>query len=71
MKLKVKEQIKVLLSQEGIKQKDLAAILSQKTGHFYSATNLSQKLGRGLLTYNEFVEIADILGYEIKLEKLV
>ncbi len=71
MKLKVKEQIKVLLSQEGIKQKDLAAILSQKTGHFYSATNLSQKLGRGLLTYNEFVEIADILGYEIKLEKRV
>ncbi|MBP3847404.1 LLM class flavin-dependent oxidoreductase [bacterium] len=71
MKLKVKEQIKILLSQEGIKQKDHAAILSQKTGHFYSATNLSQKLGRGLLTYNEFVEIADILGYEIKLEKLV
>lgn len=71
MKLKVKEQIKVLLSQEGIKQKDLAAILSKKTGHFYSATNLSQKLGRGSLTYNEFLEIADISGYEIKLEKLV
>jgi hypothetical protein len=71
MKLKVKEQIKVLLSQEGIKQKDLAAILSKKTGHFYSATNLSQKLGRGSLTYNEFLEIADILGYEIKLEKSV
>jgi len=69
MKLKVKEQVKVLLSQEGIKQKDLAAILSEKTGHFYSATNLSQKLGRGSLTYNEFVEIAEILGYEIQLVK--
>lgn len=30
MKLKVKEQIKVLLSQEWIKQKDLAAVLSKK-----------------------------------------
>lgn len=29
MKLKAKEQVKVLLSQEGIKQKDLANFLSE------------------------------------------
>ena len=71
MKLKVKEQVKVLLSQEGIKQKDLADILSKKTGHYYSANNLSQKLGRGSLTYNEFVEIAEILDYDIQLVKRI
>jgi hypothetical protein len=70
MRLKVKEQIKVLLSQEGIKQKDLADMLSKKTGHIYSATNLSQKLSRGSLSYNEVMEIAEILGYEVKFVKL-
>ena len=39
MRLRAKEQVKVLLSQEGIKQKDLAQMLSKKTGHLYSATN--------------------------------
>ncbi len=52
MRLKAKEQIKVLLSQEGIKQKDLAKMLSEKTGHVYSQTNISQKMSRGSFTYN-------------------
>lgn len=66
MRLRVKEQVKVLLSQEGVKQKDLAQMLSAKTGHVYSATNLSQKLGRGTLTYNEVMTIAEILGYDVQ-----
>ena len=69
MRLKAKEQVKVLLSLEGIKQKDLANMLSQKTGHFYSATNLSQKLSRGTLSYNEVMTIAEILGYDVQYVK--
>ena len=71
MRLKVKEQIKVLLSQEGITQKELAKMLSEKTGHKYSQTNISQKMSRGSLTYNEVMVIAEILGYGIQFVKEV
>ncbi len=66
MRLKVREQVKTLLSQEGIKQKDLVLMLSEKTGKKYTQTSLAQKLGRGSLTYNEVMIIAEILGYDIQ-----
>ena len=69
MRLKVKEQVKGLLSQENITQKELVKILSQKTGKIYTQTSLSQKLGRGSLTYNEVMTIAEILGYDIQFVK--
>lgn len=65
MKLFVKEQIKTLLAQEGIKIKELAAIIEEKTGKKCSANSLSQKLGRETLTYNETLMIADLLDYDI------
>lgn len=69
MKLYVKEQIKTLLAQEGLKIKDLAAIIETKTGKRCSANSLSQKLGRETLTYNETLMIAELLGYKIKFVK--
>lgn len=69
MKLFVKEQIKTLLAQEGIKLKELAMMIETKTGKKCSANSLSQKLSRETLTYNEVVLIADLLNYEIKYEK--
>lgn len=65
MKLQVKEQIKTLLAQRGVKQKDLAVYLSQKTGKTYTADTLSHRLNRGTITYNEVLIIADILDYDI------
>lgn len=69
MKLYVKEQIKTLLAQEGLKIKDLAAIIETKTRKKCSANSLSQKLGRETLTYNETLMIAELLGYKIKFVK--
>lgn len=66
MKLQVKEQIKTLLVQKGVKQKDLAKLLSDKTDKNYTADTLSHRLNRGTITYNEVLIIADILGYDIK-----
>ena len=65
MKLLIKEQIKTLLAQEGIKLKELAEMISEKTEEKYSANSLSQKLRRGTLSYNETLMIAELLGYEI------
>lgn len=70
MKMLVKEQVKALLAQEGMKMKDLVVELENITGRTYSLQAFSQRLSRGTLSYNEVLQIAEILGYEIKFEKV-
>lgn len=69
MKLRVNEQIKVLLAQENLKLKELAAMIEEATGKKCTPDSVSQKLRRGSLTYNETLLIAGILGYKIKFIK--
>lgn len=69
MKLQIKEQIKTLLAQEGVKLKELATMISEKTGRKCAPDSLSHKLRRGSLTYNETLLIAEILGYRIDFVK--
>ena len=69
MRLKVREQVKTLLSQEGITQKELVNMLNENTDLHYTPTNLSQRLGRGSFTYNEVMTIAEILGYDVQFVK--
>lgn len=69
MKIQVREQIKTLLAQENIKMKELASKMQEKTGKNYSLQNLSHRLKRGTVTYNEVLIIAEILGYRINFEK--
>ena len=71
MKLIAREIIKIFLSRTGVKQKDLAVMLSECIGKKYTPGSLSQKINRGTITYNEVIEIADLLGYEIKFEQKV
>ena len=66
MRLKVREQVKSLLSQEGVTQKELAKLLTEKLGKMYTQTGLAQKMGRGTMSYNEVMTIAEILGYDIQ-----
>ena len=66
MSIKAREQIKSLLAAKNIKMKELCVQLSEKLSKNYSATNLSNKLKRGTIIYNEVLVIAEILGYEIK-----
>ena len=69
MQMLVREQVKTLLAQEGIKMKDLAIKMEEISGRTYSLQNLSHRLRRGTLTYNEMLLIADNLGYEISFNK--
>jgi hypothetical protein len=66
MQLFLKEQIKVLLAQEGLKLKELAELISENTGKKCSPNALSLKLNRGTMTYNEAITIAGILGYKVQ-----
>lgn len=69
MKLIAREIIKILLTRENVKQKDLAEMLTQKTGKKYTQGSLSQKIGRGTISYNEVLLIADMLGYDVNFER--
>ena len=66
MKLNAHELVKLLLSKKGLKQKELAQMLSQKLDKPYSLGSLSQKLCRGTISYNEVALIADLLGFDIE-----
>jgi len=69
MRLNVREQVKALIAQENIKLKELGELLTKKTGNKYEASNFSHRLGRGTVTYNEVMTIAEILGYDVQFIK--
>ena len=69
MNLLAREQIKAILAQENMMMKDLASELGKRLNKNYSLDNLSQKLRKGTISYNEIVLIAEILGYEIGFSK--
>lgn len=69
MKLKSKELIKVLLSEQGVKQKELAKLMTEKGEKDYTPDGLSHKIGRGTISYDEVLLIAELLGYEINVTR--
>lgn len=44
-------------------------LLTQKTGKVYTQRSLQNKIFLSSLNYDEVETIADLLGYEIKIEK--
>lgn len=59
-------EIKFLLSNKGLTLTYLAQQLEQKLKKPYSVANLSNKLRKGSISFDEIKLIADILGYELK-----
>jgi len=66
----VREDIKILMFQTGWTLKEVAAEMTKRSGKNYSSANITQKLFRGTLKYEEAKLIGKILGYELKFEKL-
>ena len=66
MNIKVRKQIKKLLIERDVTMKEIAKLLEEKLGKPCSPANLSSKLIRGTLTYNEVALICDILQYNIE-----
>ncbi len=64
--MSVRTDIKTLLAENDISITSLAKKLSEKTGKYYSQSNISQKLMRQTLKYEEAKLIGEILGYELK-----
>ena len=71
MRIEAKEQIKSLLGERAVTQTKLAELLTEKTGHKYTVYNLSTKMRRGTLSYNEMLTICEILNYGIEFKSLI
>ena len=64
-----KNELKILIMKEALTVQKLADMLSQKTGKTYTQQSLQNKIFLSSLNYDEMETIADLLGYEIKIEK--
>lgn len=62
----IRKDIKLLLAENEVTITYVAKELSKLTGKNYSRANLSQKLMRNTLKFEEAKMIGEILGYELK-----
>lgn len=65
----LKNEIKGYIVYSGFTITQIAEELNKRTGTEFTMQNLSNKIRRESLKYSEVLEIADIIGYEIKWEK--
>jgi len=63
---KINVEIKLLASLRGLTLTYIAQELGKRIGKSYGLPNLSNKLKRGTISYEEIAIIADILNYDIK-----
>ena len=64
--MSVRTDIKAIIVESDITITEVAKELTKMLGKHYSQSNLSQKLSRGTLKYEEAKLIGQILGYELK-----
>ncbi|MBS5860084.1 hypothetical protein KID03_01440 [bacterium] len=65
----IRNDIKYYMAREAVTFKQLAAMMSEKTGKKYTINTLSGKLIRESITLKETLQILELLGYNIKIEK--
>ena len=68
--MSAKETIKILLVKRNMTVKTLAEKLSVEKNKTYSRQNLSNKINRSTINYDEMEDIAKILGYKIVFEDI-
>jgi len=71
MRVKAREQIKLLLGTRGMTMTKLTGVMTKRTGEKYTISNLSAKMIRGTLSYNEMLTICEILDYSIEFKSLI
>ncbi|MFA6988568.1 MAG: hypothetical protein WC197_00725 [Candidatus Gastranaerophilaceae bacterium] len=69
--MSIREEIKILLLKEKTSITALAKEMSKRSSKNYTMRSLSQKLTRETLRVDEYKLIANILGYEVIMQKLI
>ena len=69
MKSNLRNEIKAYIVRSGCTMQEVVDLLSDEHGWSDSVSNLSAKLQRESIRYKEFVELADVLGYDLIWQK--
>ena len=69
IKMDIRNDIKYFMAREAVTFKQLAAVMTQKTGKKYTINSLSGKLIRESITLKETLQLLEILGYHLEIKK--
>lgn len=64
--MSIRTDIKTILAENDMSITNLAKLMTEASGKYYSQSNISQKLLRGTLKFEEAKLIGTLLGYELK-----
>lgn len=67
----IRNEIKSLIAKRGTTLKQVCQILSEKTGKKYTGNNITNKLSRKTIKYDEVENIFEILGYKLEYKELL
>ena len=67
--MNIRNEIKAQIVRAGTTMQQVVDLLSDEYGWSNSVSNFSNKLARGSLRYEEAVQLAEVLGYEIVWKK--
>ena len=67
--MNIRNEIKAQIIRAGMTMQQVVDLLSDEYGWSDSVSNFSNKLARGSLRYEEAVQLAEVLGYELVWQK--
>ena len=67
--MNIRNEIKAQIVRAGMTMQQVVNLLSDEYGWSDSVSNFSNKLARGSLRYEEAVQLAEVLGYELVWQK--
>lgn len=67
--MNIRNEIKAQIVRAGMTMQQVVDLLSDEYGWSDSVSNFSNKLARGSLRYEEAVQLAEALGYELVWQK--
>ena len=67
--MNIRNEIKAQIVRAGMTMQQVVDLLSDEYGWSDSVSNFSNKLARGSLRYEEAVQLAEVLGYEVVWQK--
>ena len=67
--MNIRNEIKAQIVRSGMTMQQVVDLLSDEYGWSDSVSNFSNKLARGSLRYEEAVQLAEVLGYELVWQK--
>ena len=67
--MNIRNEIKAQIVRAGMTMQQMVDLLSDEYGWSDSVSNFSNKLARGSLRYEEAVQLAEVLGYELVWQK--